>query len=93
VRCVLQPGLCATLAGQGGAPGLLTCFGRAGTQYLAAGKVIKEDWNIAVFPDQAYQPLSVGDALNLTWINTHDVVVLPARALPRWSTGNYIWRH
>jgi hypothetical protein len=55
-------------------------------------KVIKEDWNIAVFPDQAYKPLTVavGDALNLTWINTHDVVVLPARALPRSCTGDCI---
>ena len=40
-------------------------------------------WVVApVFPDQVYAPLTahVGDSLALSWVNEHNVVVMPARA-------------
>ncbi|KAK9825688.1 hypothetical protein WJX81_004287 [Elliptochloris bilobata] len=47
---------------------------------MARAKEFREQWNLAVFPDQAYAPLAavVGDSLVLSWVNTHDVVVMPA---------------
>lgn len=37
---------------------------------------------MAVFPDQVYAPLAVhvGDSLVLSWVNQHNVVVMPACA-------------
>lgn len=54
----------------------------AGTLSCSGATQIAETWNLAMFPDQVYQPMTVkvGDSLLLTWVNTHNVVVLPARA-------------
>lgn len=45
-------------------------------------EVLTGGWLWPVFPDQVYAPLTarVGDSLVLSWVNEHNVVVIPARA-------------
>lgn len=54
----------------------------AGALALSHAAVVHEQWNLPVFPDQVYAPLTahVGDSLVLSWVNEHNVVVMPARA-------------
>ena len=53
----------------------------AGALAPSHATIIREQWNLPVFPDQVYAPLTahVGDSLVLSWVNEHNVVVMPAR--------------